>query len=202
MQRYVFFSSQNGIGGKSIRRGPQLCITSGLHHCRSVRGSKVTQCVSLCLQSKCYSQLQNKLYTNTCIVMLNNTSCLNVHTLSQTNLLIVDISQGPGQCGVMSPCHWRGTRRRRCSSDPLHLDPGILLWERHKHPSSEQHDAFGRDSGWRETWRRAHGSPLCISHCKYHNCAFVTFKQDFSRKYCQLGLGFCMFIISHNIFMW
>lgn len=47
---------QDGIGGQSIRGGAELCIASGLHHCWSLWGSKVTKCVSLRITSLLHLQ--------------------------------------------------------------------------------------------------------------------------------------------------
>lgn len=84
----------------------------------------------------------------------------------------------------MSAGHgWRGG----CGSpDPLHLNPGILLWERHQHPAHQQHEASGRNPWRSEAWRGAHGPALCSSYCKCHysclpaNCAALCCSLPFS----------------------
>lgn len=81
-------------------------------------------------------------------------------------------SQGSRQCSVMSAgFRWW----RRCGApNSLHLDPSLLLWERHQHPACEQHEAAGRDTGRSETWRGAHGPALCSSYCKSHYSRLLT----------------------------
>lgn len=52
------------------------------------------------------------------------------------------------------------------SADSFHLDPGVLLREWHQHPAGEQHAASGRNPGWSEAWRGAHGPALRPCYCK------------------------------------
>lgn len=79
--------------------------------------------------------------------------------------LSVCLAQGPGQRGVVSAGHGRRGGGRG-SPDPLHLNPGLLLRERHQHPAGEQHEAAGGNTGRGEDRRGAHGPALCSGYCK------------------------------------
>lgn len=84
--------------------------------------------------------------------------------------LVLVCAQGPGQCGVVSAGHRRGGGG--CGPpDPLHLDPGVLLRERHQHPAGEQHEAACRNPGRGQVRRGAHGPALCSS---YGKCVHIT----------------------------
>lgn len=80
--------------------------------------------------------------------------------------------QGPRQCGAVSAGHRR--RGGRGPTDSFHLNPGVLLRERHQHPAGEQHEASGRNPRRGETWRGAHGPALCSSYCKCHYSCLLT----------------------------
>lgn len=60
---------QNGFSGDSFGGSPHICFTTGLHYCRGLRSSQITQCVStrlLCHDTNCRVKTCSYICLNFC----------------------------------------------------------------------------------------------------------------------------------------
>lgn len=83
LTRFFFiYVLQDGFSGESFRRGSHLCVTTGLHYSRCIRGCQITKYVSIAIHN-CVTELLT-VVTDVSYCKTSCTRFLDIHMCSKT----------------------------------------------------------------------------------------------------------------------